>query len=276
MHLSVRKIVVSCTVILAVLAGWFGYTHRVAIKDRLFSHTEDVPAAVNRDDIVTNSNSNTSENANANLNTNTPVAEKPLPEEFNLKVPFTSQAPHANWDTDHDEFCEEAAVLMVGRYWQDRGIADKDEAEDALQQLKTWEVEHLGFYYDTTAAESASILTGMYDISFDLIEDPTVDAIKRAVVSGRPVIVPTAGRELGNPNFRQPGPVYHNLVIKGYTKDGRFITNDPGTRKGADYVYDTAVVMNAMHDWVPKGDRTKAGNGAANGKKVIIIARGVL
>ena len=39
------------------------------------------------------------------------------------------------------------------------------------------------------------------------------------------------------------------LVVKGYTKDGKWITNDPGTRRGADYVYSNDVLMNAIHSF---------------------------
>ena len=39
------------------------------------------------------------------------------------------------------------------------------------------------------------------------------------------------------------------LVIKGFTSDGKFITNDPGTRNGADYLYTESTLMSAIHDW---------------------------
>lgn len=195
----------------------------------------------------------------------------PIPDARNLAVPFTSQAPHANWDADHEEFCEEAAVLMVGRFYQQRSIANADDAENGLQQIKQWEVDHLGFYFDTTAAETAQILEGLYNLHVDLKVDPTIRDIKLAIAQGQLVIVPAAGRELGNPNFTAPGPIYHNLVIRGYTADGKFITNDPGTRKGEEYVYDQDVVMGAMHDWVPSGVRTTAGFGQANGRRVVLI-----
>ena len=32
--------------------------------------------------------------------------KKPLPAEINLKVPFTAQAPHANWELPYGEACE--------------------------------------------------------------------------------------------------------------------------------------------------------------------------
>ena len=66
------------------------------------------------------------------------------------------------------------------------------------------------------------------------------------------MIVPAAGRLLGNKYFQQPGPVYHMLVVKGFTSDGKIITNDVGTRRGQNYVYDEDVFLNAIHE-VPAG-----------------------
>ena len=95
-----------------------------------------------------------------------------------------------------------------------------------------------------------------------MIENPTADQIKGFVAEGHPVIVPSQGQQLGNPNFTDPGPVYHMFVIKGYTAD-EFITNDVGTRKGESYRYDISTVMNAMHDW--------NGGDVENGAKRIIV-----
>ena len=65
------------------------------------------------------------------------------------------------------------------------------------------------------------------------------------------MVVPLAGRDIGNPNFTPPGPVYHMLVVKGYDAQN-FITNDVGTRKGDSYVYKKNVIMKNMHDWNAK------------------------
>lgn len=214
---------------------------------------------------------NTVTNTDTNGNQNTNSVAVTIPAEKNLAVPFTTQAPGANWDADHEEFCEEAAVVMAGRFFSNRTFSSTADAEAALQQAKTWEVAHLGFYFDTTAAETAELARGVYGVTVTLKTNPTITDIKQALAENTLVIVPTAGRQLGNPNFKSPGPIYHNLVIRGFTKDGKFITNDPGTRKGEAYVYDESVIMNAMHDWVPNGDRTKAANGDASGQKVILI-----
>lgn len=195
-----------------------------------------------------------------------PGVEK-LPSAINLNVPFTSQAPQAVWDEDHNEFCEEASVLMVARFWQGRKIPSKNDAERSLQQLKRWQLKKFGFFKDTTAEETATILREYFKLKgVTVLKNPSVADIKREVAAHNPVIVPAAGRLLGNPFFRQPGPLYHMLVIKGYTKEGKFITNDPGTRRGADFVYQPKVLMNAMHDW--------NGGDVLHGRKAVIVVRG--
>ncbi|MBI5404862.1 MAG: C39 family peptidase [Candidatus Kerfeldbacteria bacterium] len=267
---SRAAIVIIVVGVLGLVGVVLAYTNRVALREWWETrNAEPVPPAVNRNEAI---NTNATVNTNkTNANTNAVV----LPAEVNLNVPFTSQAPHANWDEDHGEFCEEASVLMLGRYWQDRGIVNADDAESALQLLKRWEVLELGYYFDTTATETARILSEFYELKgVEVVRRPTVEDIKRELAAGRPVIVPAAGRELGNPNFTPPGPIYHMLVIKGYTRDGKFITNDPGTRKGADYVYDINVVMDALHDWVPSGDRTQPRNGTPSGPAAMIVVRG--
>ncbi len=199
-----------------------------------------------------------------NVNTD-PVAEPEpvaIPDELNLNVPFTTQAPHANWDYPYQEACEEASAITVHYYYQSQTftpeIADKE-----ILDLVAWEEEHLGFYKDTTAAETAQFIRDYWGYDrVDVIQDPSVDDIKRHIAAGRPVIIPAAGKQLGNPNFRSGGPLYHMFVVRGYTTD-TFITNDVGTRKGENYVYDIDVVMEAMHDW--------NGGDVDMGAKVVIV-----
>lgn len=186
-----------------------------------------------------------------------PVEPPPLPASVDVPVPFTSQAPFAVWDANHQDFCEEAAALMVGRYFSNRTIDGPADADQALLTLQQREIELFGYWQDTTAAETARLLERQYDVTTELVEGPTVEELQRALSDGKLVIVPAAGRELGNPNFTPPGPLYHMLVLKGYTADGRFITNDPGTRKGADFLYPFDRLLAAIHDWndgdVPNG-----------------------
>lgn len=185
-------------------------------------------------------------NSQINANTNRPAT---LPPEVNLSAPFTSQAPHAIWDEDHDDFCEEASVLMAARAWQGRSIASADDAEAAMQQIKQWQLDRFGLFKSTTAAQTMEILTDFYNVPARLLSNPTLTDLKTELAAGHLIIVPAAGRELGNPNFRQPGPLYHMLLLKGYTTKGTFITHDPGTRHGKNYVYSFDVLRNAIHDW---------------------------
>ena len=95
------------------------------------------------------------------------------------------------------------------------------------------------------------------------METPTVADLKAYIDAGRPVIVPAAGRELGNPFFSGEGPIYHMLVVRGYTED-TFITNDPGTRHGKNYSYNIDTFMEAIGDW-------EGHNPASGAKRVIIV-----
>jgi len=241
----------------AFLVGWYAWP-------RLFpTPTPNVPLERN----VATSNINTGTvKSNGNANTNTPRNSNTataLPSEVNLTAPFTSQAPFAVWDEDHEDFCEEASALMAARALQGRAIKDAADAEAALQELKQWQMDRFGYFKSTTAAEVAEMIREVYGRETELLTDPTVNDLKRELAAGHFVIVPAAGRELGNPNFRQPGPLYHMLLLKGYTVRGEFVTNDPGTRKGQNYVYDFDVLMEAIRDW-NDGD-------VMNGARVVII-----
>jgi len=189
----------------------------------------------------------------------------PLPAAVNLDVPFTSQSPYAKWTLQDEESCEEASVIMVDGFYAGRtGIFSPNEATKKINAVVAYEMKTFGFYEDTTAAQTAQILNGLFKYQNVIVRPLTsVDDLKRALANGFPVILPAAGKLLGNPNFSNGGPLYHMLVVKGYTKD-RFITNDPGTRKGRDYTYSYQTIMNAAHDW-NDGD-------VINGSPVMLVA----
>jgi len=175
-----------------------------------------------------------------------PKAEE-IPETFNLAVPFTTQAPFANWDEIHDETCEEASVLMVRMYYKKLKLTPK-EVDDELLKLVDIQEKLFGFYKDTTVSETIKFAQKAYSYKGKIIDKPTIETIKKLVMAGRPVLVPAAGRELHNPNFRGSGPPYHIYVIRGWNQQGFFV-NDPGTRKGENFFYSYATVMDSMHDW---------------------------
>lgn len=222
--------------------------------------TEPLPEPTPLENINTAVNQNQNINLAANENINSSPAV--LPSEFNLAVPFTTQSPDAAWTEQDEESCEEAAILIVHYYWQGKTFT-KQIAKDELQKIVDYEMAHLGFYKDTDAEETAQLAKDMWGYKrVDVVFNPSIEQIKQQVYAGRPVILPTAGRELKNPNFKSPGPLYHMLVVRGWTKE-MIITNDPGTRKGENYQYSPNIVLNAVHDW-NDGD-------IMNGEKAMIV-----
>lgn len=261
----------------SVFALGFLYTYRVEVKDAIFEAHKNLslPEEMKSSEIVSSTNkiSQTSVLTVAENKT----APQPLPatmEEINLDVPFSTQAPHANWALPYQEACEEASALLVHRFYTGENLTP-DIADQELLKIIEWEKITLGYYEHTTVEETARILREYFGhAKVDVRYDFNLDDLKREVAAGRPLILPFAGRELGNPNYRQPGPVYHMLVVKGFTKDGRIITNDVGTRRGHNYVYDPQILFNAIHD-APSGGSvwnvTDPAQHIKTGRKAMII-----
>ena len=200
--------------------------------------------------------------------TQTPTKTIPLstlPSSIILKdVQFASQAPLRNWDLPFQDFCEEASSLIAAFYALGKKVPSAEDISTELLRIKDFEDKNIGHYEDTTALETTRILKEFYGLTdVTLIQNPTIEDLKTQLAQGKVIMVPSAGRMLGNPYFHAPGPLYHMLVIKGYTPSGYFITEDPGTNtKGENYTYKFATIMNAMHDW--------NGDDMTRGAKVVI------
>ncbi len=166
-----------------------------------------------------------------------------------LQVPFTSQAPDADWSDFYQNTCEEASLYMVLQYLAGdrRETIPTDEADASLIGLVAAEDE-LGFTESITIQQLAALANSIDGVHATVRTDVSVASIEGAIANGHPVIVPTAGRMLQNPHFQGGGPWYHMLVITGFDEDD-FITNDPGTAYGQDYRYPKHFLVNAIHDW---------------------------
>lgn len=188
-----------------------------------------------------------------------------IPESYEIQnVSFQSQAPFAVWDQLHDEACEEASIIIV-KYYLDGKSLSTDQMESEIEMLVAWQEKNWGGHNDLTAVQTANLAKQVYNIDLKVLPVGSISDIKSEVSQNHLVIVPTAGRLLGNPNYRSPGPVYHMLVITGYNQNN-FTTYDVGTRNGKNYTYANSVLFNAIHDWAGTPDNI------LSGQKMMLVA----
>jgi hypothetical protein len=195
------------------------------------------------------------------------VHQKPLPKQVLLSVPFTPQAPHANWNPPFDEACEEAALLMVEKYLSGEKLV-ADTAAEEIQKLVEWQKEN-GYPLDIPAKKVAEVAEQYFlrKAAVYSHDDVSVENIKHLLALGHPVILPAAGQLLQNPYFSGEGPPYHMLVIIGYKGDD-FITNEPGTRRGEQYLYPQEKIISVIHDWTGSKQTIRSGK-----KAMVVIGR---
>lgn len=198
------------------------------------------------------------ENSNTKNTDNPLVSEQKLPDSIVAQVPFSSQAPFANWDNDHNEACEEASLLLANEFVRGNKSSDLDRfyADSEIIKMISWERENWGGHFDLEIEKTKELAEKFYNTTnLEIKTINSIEEIKSYLATGKIIVAPTAGRKLGNPNFKTPGPVYHMLVIKGYDSDN-FITNDVGTKNGKDYKYKYEVLFLAIHD-LPQEARFK-------------------
>lgn len=193
--------------------------------------------------------------------TTKPVIPEVLPAVLNLSIPFTPQAPTANWDELHNEACEEASAIMSAAYLLDLPASfsgpdmktkieklSVDFVEGEIAKLTTWQDKNFGYHLDTTAQETAQMIEGVYGLKTIVQEDYTWQDIKDQLNLNHVVILLVNGQIISNPNYKRPGPIYHMLVVRGYNHLG-LITNDSGTRLGRNYSYTFDTLHQAGVDW---------------------------
>ncbi len=186
--------------------------------------------------------------------------EKALPKEINLDVPFTSQAPEKNWDQPWQDACEEAAILMLDAYYKDYNLSPLFARDEILKMVKWEEEKNWGGSIEIEKVEE--LVNSIFNLQSSIIIDPTIKQIKQSIANGNPVLAVADGKVLPNKHFQNDGPIYHALIIKGYTEDS-FITNDPGTQFGENYTYTYEELMNSIRDW--------NGGNVKEGRKVVLV-----
>lgn len=181
-----------------------------------------------------------------------------------LPVPFTVQAPQKEWkDSRFQDACEEASVIMAVKWARGEKISNDEKGRQAIHdeivKMAAYQLKKYKNYHDTSAADTGTRLLSSYFnyTNWEVKKNITIKEMISYLEKGKIVIVPTDGRLLKNPYFTAPGPERHMLVIKGYNyKTKRFITNDPGTKKGENYEYPEKVLYSAIVDY-PTGYHEK-------------------
>ena len=185
-----------------------------------------------------------------------------------IAAPFIVQAPFADWSERYQETCEEAAMLIVYNFYKGVESLTEEEMKEQIDELTDWSDQFYNGRLDTTIEESSEFLVRKFGFDkkrIQLIDNPSIEDLKAILDKGYPIVVPAAGRELGNKYYTPPGPLYHMLVLVGYDND-EFITNDPGTKRGEGYRYKYDVLYNAIHDWTGNYDTILQGK-----KRVLVV-----
>jgi uncharacterized protein YvpB len=236
----------------------------IAVIFLLLNKKVQVPVEENNIVVIKNKTNISEENIVPEESTNNIAVDKNIPNKILIEVPFTTQAPFANWDIFHEEACEEAALLMM-KYYLDGKKLTPEIAEREIQAILAYEIKEYGKYEDSSAEELVQLAADFYNIqNLKVVYDFSPSDLQTQLSLGKPVIVPAAGRLLGNPNFKVPGPLYHALVLVGYDGDN-IITNDAGTKRGKGYQYKITTLYNAIHDF--SGDLAQI----EKGRKAMIV-----
>jgi len=168
-------------------------------------------------------------------------------------VPFTSQAPSGDWDNIiFQQGCEETSMLMAMLWVQNKKFINVRDAEIAISAISNFSQKNYGEFRDTSIEDTAIIMKDYFDYqNIEVQNDVSAGDIKRELARGNLVIVAVNGQKVGNPFYTPPGPLQHMLVVKGYDEARKeFITNDPGTRRGASFRYKEDVLEGALQDYV--------------------------
>lgn len=259
------KIIILFVIVSSTLFAFFHWEVNKRKKTNTISNKGFTPNLATSSQISVNNNTSNGQSPAIDTTTNsatTATQDQPasqdtpsnlnLPAKYILNMPFYSQTPLGNWDAVHENTCEEASVLNGGLYLLGKKLSPTEFDQEMINMIDIEKKLSINFT-DSTVTETKQYSDAYFagKLQIKIIDNPTTSDIETEVAAGNPVVVPLAGREIGNPNFTPPGPLYHMLVVKGYDAQN-FITNDVGTRKGDSYTYKKELIMQKMHDWNSK------------------------
>jgi len=184
----------------------------------------------------------------------TTILDTGLPDYHLINTAFIEQAPEKDWSLPWQDACEEAALLTV-KYYYDNKEPDSVEQKNAILSMIDFENTYQ-YPIDVNLDQMALIASEYLNLTPIIIDNPTIDQIIKYISQDIPVIIPANGKTLyqENRNFKNGGPWYHNLTILGYDSSKlQFIVHDVGTRHGAYFRYSYSLLMKAIHDLPSSG-----------------------
>jgi Peptidase_C39 like family len=253
-----RVALVALLVVALLVLGYGGYRgarfawHRLHTQETASSH----PVTHGQLRQLTQVTPNTTDQPAA-VATDSPTPSPPPPTGALLAIPYTVQAPFANWKF-HQESCEEAAVLMYHDFLQGdtRTNIPPAEADQQLRALKAWQVQNWGSEKDLTIDRTGQLAQAYFGFHYQVIQ-VTEDSIRQAIAAGHPVVIPVMTHSLQNPHYG-PRTVYHELLIKGYSGAG-VVSNDAGVQEGKDWFYSWSILFGAIDAQTSKMSQGRVG-----------------
>lgn len=198
-------------------------------------------------------------------------------------VPYTVQAPNGDWDAAHEEYCEAAAVTMVGLYYQRTtfpgNLIPADTANADMGQVAAWERQTWPNQLNLSLQQIAQDGAHFYGLTASVVPlDWT--AIQGYLANGQPVIIPVMTH--GGPGGTQINPdygadnVYHVIVLVGYNAaQGVVYTNDAGISQGHDLGYAWTTLETAVQSMTRTPvDQSGAAVPSDQGMSMLVFARG--
>ncbi len=165
-----------------------------------------------------------------------------------IEIPFTTQAPLGMWEAPWSDYAEEACVWMAMKW------ANKEEFEsiyntaDELKEIGAWELKTFGTSGLTDIPQTLQLVVNYFGHTNAFLSgEITEESLRAYLEEGALLIVPVNGQILDNPNYGDPAPEHHMILLYAATETG-FIANDPGTRRGEAVVYETQKILDAIQD----------------------------
>lgn len=177
-----------------------------------------------------------------------PKVTETIPETEPESVPFTTQAPLGMWEAPWSDYGEEACVWMAMKWAAGEDFSSIYNTADDLNAIAAWEEANIGSSKLADIPQVLQIVVNYFGYTKTYLSGDITEAGLRAFLDdGAVLILPVNGQILANPNYSDPAPEHHMIVVYGVTETG-FLANDPGTRRGEGVEYETQKILDAIQD----------------------------